>query len=277
MYSGAVRAPLIGPPQAPPAFLQLAGNPLRWRLLCVLAQSDRTVSELTDQVGEPQNLVSYHLGKLRKAGVVAARRSSADRRDAYYSLDLVGTRTMVSAIGGALHPALGMAAPQPSDANPDVPMRVLFMCTGNSARSQIAEAFMRVRSAGQVEAHSAGTRPKPLHPNAVRVMRREHHIELHGQRSKHVSDLAELRFDVVITLCDRVREVCPELPGHPEAVHWSIADPSEGHGDDDEASYPVFVKTADELDTRVGFLLAALATPATVHDPIPRRTHDRTR
>ena len=73
---------------APPAFLRLAGHPVRWRLLRELARSDRTVHELTGLVDQPQNLVSYHLGKLRDAGLVSARRSSADRRDAYYTVDL---------------------------------------------------------------------------------------------------------------------------------------------------------------------------------------------
>jgi DNA-binding transcriptional ArsR family regulator len=72
---------------APPEFLQLAGHPLRWRLLAELARSDRTVHELTGVVGQPQNLVSYHLGKLRDARLVSARRSSADRRDSYYTVD----------------------------------------------------------------------------------------------------------------------------------------------------------------------------------------------
>ena len=75
-------------PPAPPPFLQLAGHPLRWRLLGELARSDRRVHELTAMVGEPQNLVSYHLGKLRQGGLVSTRRSSADRRDAYYSAEL---------------------------------------------------------------------------------------------------------------------------------------------------------------------------------------------
>ena len=71
-----------------PAFLQLAGHPLRWRLLGELARSDRVVHELTERVGEPQNLVSYHLAKLREGRLVSSRRSSADRRDTYYGLDL---------------------------------------------------------------------------------------------------------------------------------------------------------------------------------------------
>ena len=76
----------------PPEFLRLAGHPLRWRLLSELSRSDRMVHELTGLVGQPQNLVSYHLGKLRDARLVTARRSSADRRDTYYGLDLARVR-----------------------------------------------------------------------------------------------------------------------------------------------------------------------------------------
>src|SRR5215469_1012816 len=95
----------------PPAILQLAGHPLRWRLLRELARSDRVVRELTERVGEPQNLVSYHLGKLRDGRLVSARRSSADRRDTYYGLDLVRVGNLLSAAGGALHPGLRLAPP----------------------------------------------------------------------------------------------------------------------------------------------------------------------
>jgi protein-tyrosine-phosphatase/DNA-binding transcriptional ArsR family regulator len=249
----------------PPTFLQLAGHPLRWRLLSELARSDRMVHELTRLVGQPQNLVSYHLGKLRGARLVSARRSSADRRDAYYTVDLTRLGEMLSATGGALHPGLCLVPPPPSNARPRaLRTRVLFLCTGNSARSQMAEALARVRSGGLVKARSAGSHPKALHPNAVRVMRDEHGIDLAGQRSKHLSVFAQQRFDQVISLCDRVREVCPEFPGHPETTHWSIPDPAAGHTDgDDETSYPDFQQTGDELETRIGFLLAALAAPTT--------------
>jgi ArsR family transcriptional regulator, arsenate/arsenite/antimonite-responsive transcriptional repressor / arsenate reductase (thioredoxin) len=254
----------------PPGFLQLAGHPLRWRLLSGLARSDRTVHELTGLVGEPQSLVSYHLGKLRDARLVSARRSSADRRDAYYTADLARLGEMLSATGGALHPGLRLAPPPPpaNGGGPGaVTARVLFLCTGNSARSQMAEALARARSGGRVEAHSAGSHPKPLHANAVRVMREEHGIDLAGQRSKHLSVFAEQRFDRVVSLCDRVREVCPEFPGDPEAIHWSIPDPAAGHAaGDDEASYPAFQQTAAELETRIGFLLAGLAVPTTAQE-----------
>ena len=239
-----------------PEFLQLVGHPLRWRLLGELAQSDRMVHELTGLVGQPQNLVSYHLGKLRDACLVSARRSSADRRDAYYTVDLTRFGDLLSATGGALHPGL-RPIPQPSGSARTGTVRVLFLCTGNSARSQMAEALTRARSGGVAEAYSAGSHPKPLHPNAVRVMRDEYGIDLAGRLSKHLGVFAEQRFDWVISLCDRVREVCPEFPGQRETIHWSIPDPAAGQADDD-ASYPAFQQTAAELETRIGFLLAAL-------------------
>ena len=245
------------PDLAWPEFLQLAGHPVRWRLLGELARSDRTVHELTGLVGEPQNLVSYHLGKLRDARLVWAQRSSADRRDAYYTADLARIASLLSATGGALHPGLRLARPLRGGAGPSA-ARVLFLCTGNSARSQMAEALARVRSGGVVEAFSAGSQPKPLHPHAVRVMRDEHGIDLSSHTSKHLSVFAEQRFDWVISLCDRVREVCPEFPGRPETIHWSIPNPATGEAEDD-ASYPAFQHTAAELEIRIGFLLAVLS------------------
>jgi ArsR family transcriptional regulator, arsenate/arsenite/antimonite-responsive transcriptional repressor / arsenate reductase (thioredoxin) len=240
---------------APPEFLQLAGHPLRWRLLSELSRSDRVVSELTGLVGEPQNLVSYHLGKLRDAGLVSARRSSADRRDSYYTIDLTRIGGLLSATGGALHPGLRLT-PAPTALAGSSPVRVLFLCTGNSARSQMAEALAKALSGGAIEAYSAGSQPKPLHANALRVMREEHGLDLSSHRSKHLDELTGQSFDWVISLCDRVREVCPEFPGQPEVVHWSIPNPATGEPDD--VTLPLFQQTAAELVTRIRFLLAAL-------------------
>jgi protein-tyrosine-phosphatase/DNA-binding transcriptional ArsR family regulator len=263
--------PQLRPDIAPPEFLQLAGHPLRWRLLKELARSDRLVSELTDAVGEAQNLVSYHLGKLRDGRLVSARRSSADRRDTYYGLDLARVGGLFSDAGGALHPGLRLTPPSRDDAAIP-PVKVLFLCTGNSARSQMAEALVRARSGGAVEAVSAGSHPKPLHPNAVRVMREEHGLDLAGQESKSLDLFADQDFDWVISLCDRVREVCPEFPGRPETIHWSLANPATGEPDD--VTYPLFLETAAELATRIEYLLAALAD----RTPAPRNqgeAHDR--
>ena len=243
---------------APPSFVQLAGHPLRWRLLGELARSDRRVRELVSLVGQPQNLISYHLGRLRAGRLVAARRSTFDARDAYYHLDLANCADDLAAAGLALHPGLRLApvaAAAPVDG-----CRVLFLCTGNSARSPVAEALVRKR-AGRVEVASAGSHPKPLHPNTVRVLR-TYGIEPAGRPPQHVSVYEGQRFDYVITQCDRVREVCPEFPGGAEQLHWSIPDPaaSSGTGQD---TYPAFERMAAELETRIGFLLAAIgAAPA---------------
>jgi protein-tyrosine-phosphatase/DNA-binding transcriptional ArsR family regulator len=262
----------VHPAIAPPEFLQLAGHPLRWRLLAELARSDRTVNELTRSVAEPQNLVSYHLGKLRDAGLVIARRSSADRRDAYYTVDLARIAGLFSTTGAALHPGLLLTPPSPRGVGPGA-VRVLFLCTGNSARSQMAEALIRARSGGAVESFSAGSQPKPVHPNAVRVMREEHGLDLTGHASKHLSVFDDQRFDWVISLCDRVREVCPPFDGDPQTLHWSIANPAAGDADDD-ATYPLFQQTAAELATRIGFLLALL-TDRTPRSESQGESHDR--
>jgi len=87
----------------------------------------------------------------------------------------------------------------------------------------------------------------------------------------HVSVFSQQRFDRVISLCDRVREVCPEFPGQPETIHWSLPDPAAAAGDDD-ASYPSFQRTASELETRVGFLIAAFTSRA---DPAPTTVQEK--
>jgi protein-tyrosine-phosphatase len=241
----------------------MAGNPLRWRLLGELARSDRRVRELVTLVGRPQNLVSYHLGQLRAAGLIGARRSSFDGRDAYYHLDLGRCAQSLAAAGAALHPGmrLDLAPPALATGGGSARCSVLFLCTGNSARSQMAEALARARSGGQVRAFSAGSAPRPLHASAVRVMA-EHGIGMAGQAAKHLDMFAAQRFDYVVTLCDRVREVCPEFPGHSGYIHWSIPDPAASGGSDED-TYPAFQALAAELETRIGFLLAAIsAAPA---------------
>src|SRR5215472_16764698 len=237
----------------PPSFVRLAGHPLRWRLLAELARSDRRVRELVNRLGQPQNLVSYHLGRLRADQLMAARRSAFDARDAYYHLDLANCADALAAAGLALHPGLHLV-PVPAAAPPRR-CRVLFLCTGNSARSPAAEALLR-RRADQVEVASAGSHPKPLHPNTVRVLR-AYGIELTGRAPQQLSAVERQRFDYVITLCDKLREVCPEFPGHAERLHWSIPDPAAlgGTGPD---TYPAFERMAAELETRIGFLLATI-------------------
>ena len=251
----------------PPPFVRLASHPLRWRLLRELVPSDRTVGELTVLIDEPQSLVSYHLRLLREGGLVRARRSSADGRDNYYAIDLIACRDALLTAGDALHPAMHLAVEAPD--RPRSPRsrrrpRVLFLCTGNSARSQIAEALVEQISAGSVDAASAGVNPKPLHPNAIRVLR-SYGLDISGRRTKHLDEFRTQRFDAVITLCDRVREVCPAFPARPELAHWSLPDPAL-EGPTARASYPAFERTAAELDTRIHFRL-----PLLTNTPMHRR------
>ena len=215
------------------------------------------MGELCDLAGRRQSLVSYHLRQLREGGLVSMRRSAADGRDSYYVLDLARCGELLSGAGASLHP--GLAPPTWSAARRErraPAVRVLFLCTGNSSRSQIAEVLAEQLSGGAVSAVSAGSHPKPLHPNAVRVMR-ERGIDISGRRSKHLSEFTDQRFDHVISLCDRVREVCPEPPEWPELVHWSIPDPAREPGSDEE-TLPAFERTAGELATRIGFLIKAI-------------------
>jgi ArsR family transcriptional regulator, arsenate/arsenite/antimonite-responsive transcriptional repressor / arsenate reductase (thioredoxin) len=243
----------------PPEILGLLSDPLRWQLVGELGRSDRRVGELVQLLGKPQNLVSYHLAELRNGGIVSARRSSADGRDVYYRADLLRCRDLLGEAGFSLHPGLSLAPIQPPDGTPRHSRpRLLFLCTGNSARSQIAEALVEHRSAGTVEARSAGSHPKPLHSNAVRVMA-ERGIDIAGRSTKSLTRFTRSRFDRVITLCDKVREICPEFPGTGLAVHWSIADPAAA-GDSDAETYAAFEQVADDIEGRVALLLADVRT-----------------
>jgi protein-tyrosine-phosphatase/DNA-binding transcriptional ArsR family regulator len=255
MYSR--RVPSSGRDAAPPAFIRLAAHPLRWRLLAELADSDYRVRELVSLVGHPQNLVSYHLRLLRDGGLVTSTRSSFDGRDSYYHLDLDRCREALADSGAALHPALRQDAappPLPVDGRPSTGITVLFVCTGNSARSPIAEALLRRHGAGRVAVISAGSRPKQqMHPDAVRVLRETFDIDLSAQRPRDLAAVAGRGFSDVVTLCDRAREVCPEFPQVARRAHWSIPDPaSAGSG------YPAFQRTAADIDTRVRHLLPVL-------------------
>jgi protein-tyrosine-phosphatase/DNA-binding transcriptional ArsR family regulator len=252
-----------GLPTEPSRLLKVLSNEVRWGLVAALALSDRKVNELVDRVQQPANLVSYHLGQLRNARVVTERRSSADARDVYYSLDLERLQAAFQRCASAIHPGLWPGSgPSRADgltggSSADSSVRVLFLCTHNSARSQMAEAITRHQSGGAVEVSSAGSHPSQVHPLAVQTLV-ELGIDSSGLQSKPLSSFAGDRFDWVITLCDIVREVCPTWPGEPEQVHWSLPDPSAVDASSEEA-LRAFHGTAAELSRRVRYFLAAIA------------------
>ena len=178
----------------PPEILGLLSDPLRWQLVGELGRSDRRVGELVELVGRPSNLVSYHLAELRRAGVVSARRSSADGRDVYYRADLLVCRNLLGEAGQGLHPGLSVAPTTGGVTPRRAKTRLLFLCTGNSARSQIAEALVDHRSAGAVKARSAGSHPTSLHPNTVRVMA-ERGVDITDRPTKSLTRFTRERFD----------------------------------------------------------------------------------
>ncbi len=113
------------------------------------------------------------------------------------------------------------------------PIRVLFVCTGNSCRSIMAEALLRRHGGADFEVHSAGSDPKGLNPRTTRLLE-EAGFDASWARSKSVSEFLGQPFDYVITLCDEARQVCPVFPGSGESLHWGYKDPAEATGTDDE-------------------------------------------
>jgi arsenate reductase len=111
--------------------------------------------------------------------------------------------------------------------------RVLFLCTGNSARSQMAEGLLRHCAGDRYEVFSAGTQPVGLNPGAVEAMR-ELGIDIAGQRSKHMNEFIRQPFDYVITVCDRAKDACPRWPHAATLLHWSFEDPAAATGTAEE-------------------------------------------
>lgn len=246
----------------PPEVLKLAGHPIRWSVLTRLARSDYRVQEFVTFLQLPQNLVSYHLRQLRAGNLVTERKSSADERSIYYSLDLEQLRVLYVQAGSQLHPALtnGLIDPEVENqhGHDDLPpLRVLFLCTENSARSQMAEALLRHLSHGTVEAFSAGSQPTEyVHPLAVRAMQHIG-IDMSQARPKHFDDFLGQHFDSIVTVCDRVREVCPVFPDDPERIHWSFPDPALVEGSE-ETRFHAFEQTSLQLATRIRLLIMLL-------------------
>jgi arsenate reductase len=129
------------------------------------------------------------------------------------------------------------------------PIRVLFICTGNSARSQIAEALLRAQGGPAFEVASAGTEPKGVNPLTVRILA-EVGVDVAGARSKSVTEFLGDKFDYVITVCDQARESCPVFPGAHESIHWGFDDPAAAEGSEAER-LEVFRRVMNEISVRL--------------------------
>lgn len=136
-----------------------------------------------------------------------------------------------------------------SDAANTYPIRVLFVCTGNSARSIMAEALLRHHGGGRFEVFSAGTEPRGVNPLTLRVLE-DAGIDATGARSKSVTEYLGETFDYVVTVCDEARQVCPVFPGVHESLHWGYEDPAEAEGTEEErlaAFRRVFIQIGERV------------------------------
>src|SRR3954447_9093584 len=124
--------------------------------------------------------------------------------------------------------------------------RVLILCTGNSARSQMAEGLLRALAGDRMDVYSAGTRPSVVNPLAIEAMAARG-IDISGQRSKHLDEYRSQPFDFVITVCDSAVESCPLFPGRAERIHWSFPDPAAADGAHDER-LAVFIRVRDDIE-----------------------------
>jgi protein-tyrosine-phosphatase/DNA-binding transcriptional ArsR family regulator len=264
------------PAAAPPEvarFFRLLADETRVRIMRQLALTDLRAGELGEAVRLPSNALAYHLKQLRALGLVHDRRSSADARDVYYHLDADRLSQLYTAGGDCLYPGLTVAAGNsgiPAREAGAPPLRVLFLCTHNSARSQLAEGILNKMGRDHVEAFSAGSEPTAVDPDAVAVLR-EWGIDPTNHRAKALATFSGQLFDYVITVCDRVREVCPVFPGDPIPIHWSLADPAVI--EESDRRLEAFRALALELRTRIRRLLL-LSRPATGQREHPHHQGD---
>ena len=139
------------------------------------------------------------------------------------------------------------------------PIRVLFVCTGNSARSVMAEALLRHRGGPDFEVHSAGTEPKGINPLTLATLA-EAGIDASWARSKSVTEYLGQRFDYVVTVCDQARQACPVFPGVHQSLHWGYEDPAEATGSDEErlaVFRRVFVQIGERINQFIPLALRA--------------------
>jgi ArsR family transcriptional regulator, arsenate/arsenite/antimonite-responsive transcriptional repressor / arsenate reductase (thioredoxin) len=259
-----VSAGLLSPPSQPGVvhFFKALADETRLQIVRMLLPTDLRAGEIRERIGLPANAVSYHLKHLRAAGLLRDHRSSLDARDIYYSVDLEQLYALYDQAGDALRPEdKPDGAPEGGGMYLDRPLRVIFLCTHNSARSQLAEGILRQMGGDLVEVFSAGSSPREVHPETIELLR-EWNINTREHSAKQLSHFIGQDFDYIITVCDRVREECPTFPGDPVQMHWSLPDPLAV--DDAAERDKVFRAVGHELRTRIQYLLL-------VPDPVSKR------
>jgi protein-tyrosine-phosphatase len=233
-----------------------------FRLLMRFAPRGVRPTEIAGALGLRQNTLSHYLADLAAAGLVRVRR---DGRSLFYAADLDAAENLLGYfaldVGRGRPDILTSLLPlrPESDRMRDTDFDVLFICSGNSARSIFAEALLRDLGAGKFQSFSAGTRPNTaLNPIALEVLRRNGH-DVTGLRSKHLSEFQKPGapvMDFVFTVCDTAAaEECPPWPGQPITGHWGLPDPVKATGTDAEKAL-VFAQTYAALRRRIAAFVA---------------------
>lgn len=238
------------------------GHPGRlsvFRMLVRLAPQGGRPTEIAEALGMRQNTLSHHLSDLERCGLIRVERRG---RSLFYSVDLGRTQALVDYL------VMDCCRGRALACNPDEPRRgtmdqkpfnVLFICSGNSARSIFAEALLRDLGEGRFRAYSAGTRPgSQLNPFALDMLARNGH-DTSGLRSKHLSEFQTPGapvMDFVFTVCDTAAaEECPPWPGQPISGHWGLPDPVKAQGTEAEKGL-VFAQTYASLRRRIAAFAA---------------------
>lgn len=258
------------------------GHPGRlgvFRLLMRFAPQGVRPTEIASALGLKQNTLSHHLSELLAAGIVKVARQG---RSLLYSVNLDATEALIGYLAldvGRARPDLVvplLLAQKDTPIMRDSGFNVLFICTGNSARSIFAEALLRDLGKGRFNAYSAGTKPgSTLNPFAIEVLSRNGH-ETADLRSKHITEFHQPgapEMDFVFTVCDTAAaEECPSWPGQPITGHWGLPDPVKATGTDAEKAL-VFAQTYGALRRRISIFvevpvasLSRLALQARVDD-----------
>jgi protein-tyrosine-phosphatase/DNA-binding transcriptional ArsR family regulator len=241
------------------------GHPDRlavFRLILRFAPQGVRPTEIAEALGLKQNTLSHHLADLTASGLVQVDRHG---RSLFYSVDLDRTEALIGYlaldVGRSRPDLISPLMTRKEPAMRDTDFDVLFICSGNSARSIFAEVLLRDLGRGKFQAFSAGTRPNTdLNPFALDVLRRNGH-DITGLRSKHVSEFQKpdsIVMDFVFTVCDTsAMEECPPWPGQPITGHWGMPDPVKATGTDAERAL-VFAQTYAALRRRI---MAFVALP----------------